>query len=270
MGLEKVERAKRYSYPKPALSKRYLVDLGWNIATSALGVGALLMHDIKINTEKAPKEGPVLFLTSHFSFLDVLAQMVADPYHNRTMYALKEELANAFILGEVLQSWGAIPVSRDGKDSAPLRRMVQVLADGRSLCIAAGGTRSRDGHLTPIDDVVAKFALDVTSKGVTTLIDQEKGTRAKILVPVYPIVEIGTFEAMPRGSIFPKRREIQVVVGDEIDFMPVLVSDLPKEQRILIAAGIIQKSLADLLPPQNRPLEGTPVLWTKADYIKSN
>lgn len=272
MGPKTVERAEKYGYPKPRLSGDYLVDLAWNTVTGVLGVGALVMHDIKVNTEKAPQHGPVIFLTSHFSLLDVVALLVADPYSNRTMYALEEAYTNVPILGGLIKSWGAVPVARDGNDVAALKTMMQALRDGRSLCIAAGGTRSRDGHLTPIDDIVAKWVLGVAEKGVMiTVVENGEKKHVRTPVPIYPLVERGTAEAFPPGSKFPRRGKIDVVIGDPLDFNSALrpnISEDPltEEQKVLIVAGIIRKSLADLLPHQNQPIDPR-VMWSKRDYM---
>src|SRR5260370_34986066 len=57
-----------------------------------------------------------------------------------------------------LREWGAIPVERQGRDSSSVRRMLGVLRDGGVMAIAAEGTRTRDGHLGPINPVRARIA----------------------------------------------------------------------------------------------------------------
>ena len=190
-----------------------------------------------------PARGPFLALTSHFSLLDPVALIVADPDHPHTSLVVRDSFVRVPIVGQVLRAWGAVTVARDGRDMAAVRGIWRVLRQGRGICIAAEGTRSRTGRLGPLHPVLVDLALRVAREGI----------------PVVPIVEAGTFEALPPGARFPRPKKIRVVSVGPVDLSPWLGEHLSRAQ-LSEAAAFIQCKLAELLPPEQRPAPSTPSL----------
>lgn len=199
-----------------------------------------------------PENGPAILLTTHFSFIDIPALELADPYYPPTGLIVKKELFNIPGLKQILKSWGAFPVDRSGKDLKAIRHIKRLLHEQkRTICIAAEGTRSRTGHLGPMDEVLLKLSLDLAKDGV----------------PVIPTAVIGSNEAMPPGWLISKPGKIKVVTGPALDLSRWNVGHkLPREE-LEAAAFFIRDSLAQLLPEKNRPLPNTPPIWVKQDYI---
>ena len=201
-------------------------------------------HRMEVNFSPAvPSRGPFLALTTHFSMLDVIALMVADPDHPRNVMVVKESLFGIPIVALCLRAWGAIPVARSGKDIAAIRSILAVLREGRGICIAAEGTRSRTGRLGSLSPVLVKLALMVAREDI----------------PVVPVAELGTFEAFPPGAWLPRPRKVTVVARGPMDLTPWRVGKIGP-QELSEAAFLIQDALASLLPEWQRPLPGTPAL----------
>ncbi len=205
--------------------------------------------DIQLDPD-TPKKGPALFLTNHDSNLTTIALMVADPYYPPTMVPIKRGLFRIPVMKQVLHAWGAEPVDRDGRDTKVMRKIRALLAAGRTVCIAAEGTRSKDGVLQPMDSSLVGLALIC----------------ARERYPVVPIVELGTYRALPKGSILPKPYTISVRGGKPIDLSPFASQKLTPEVK-MAAAQYLQGQLAVLLPPEQRPRPGTKPMWDREEYL---
>jgi len=178
--------------------------------------------------ENLPPFGPALILLNHASLLDVPVLMLLDPYPD-TATVVKSSMFRIPVIGWVLHQWGAIPVDRAGRDSSSIRSMLKVLREGHPLAVAAEGTRTRSGHLEAINPVLAKIA-------------------ASADVPLVPVGIVGSFRALPPGSVLPRPRKIVVRVGPAFRLEPGTDA--------VTAAARIQREIAALLPPEMQPVEG--------------
>jgi 1-acyl-sn-glycerol-3-phosphate acyltransferase len=171
--------------------------------------------------------------------------MIADPYYPVTSLVVKESMTKVPLVRQLLQTWGAVAVARDRRDISAIRRIFQVFRSGRGICIAAQGTRSRTGRLGPMNGVLMRIAIDAAAKGV----------------PVFPVVEIGTYEALPPGAWLPRPHPIRVVSGGCLDFSRWIGRKLSDDD-VTAVAQYVQSKLAELLPPERQPAPGTPpVTW---------
>ena len=145
---------------------------------SILRLYMLPYHHLElVGANHIPPRGPILVVLNHASLLDVPALMVLDPFPD-TSTVVKIEMFRVPIVGWFLQQWDAIPVEREGRDSASIRRMLGVLRAGGALAVAAEGTRTRSGRLEPINPVLARIAVSAH-------------------VPVLPVGIGGSFAALP-------------------------------------------------------------------------
>jgi 1-acyl-sn-glycerol-3-phosphate acyltransferase len=177
--------------------------------------------------ERLPAQGPALVLTNHVSVLDVIALAAANPYPLATT-VIKAEMFRLPLLGCILAAWDAIPVERDGQDTAALRALLVALRRGRVVGLAAEGRRSRRGRLEAVHPVLARVA-------------------ARAGVPVVPVGITGSWEALPPGAVLPRRRPVCIRVGEPLRFAAGTTGEE--------AARRIGCAIAALLPADRRPLD---------------
>jgi 1-acyl-sn-glycerol-3-phosphate acyltransferase len=187
-------------------------------------------HSLRLEgREHLPAHGPALVLLNHASLLDVPALMALDPYPDTATIA-KASLFRVPGVSWLLREWGAIPVERQGRDTAGVRALLGILRAGRVVAVAAEGRRTRSGHLEAINPVLAKIA-------------------ASADVLLVPAAISGSFRALPPGAVLPRRLPIVVRVGEPFR--------LPRGTDPAAAAARIQAEIAALLAPDQRPLAPT-------------
>ncbi len=107
--------------------------------------------------ENFPREGPVIIIANHISYLDPVAVGVATPRTVRFM--AKEELFHIPVLKWIIRGLHAFPVRRGHSDRAALKAALEVLHNGQVLGIFPEGTRAHDGRLLPFQHGAALLAL---------------------------------------------------------------------------------------------------------------
>jgi 1-acyl-sn-glycerol-3-phosphate acyltransferase len=147
-----------------------------------------------IGKEQIPQDGGVLVLSNHQSHLDPVLLGIASP---RQLHFLARETLFFWPLSWMIESLGAIPISRKGTALSGLRTSLKVLKDQQPLLLFPEGTRTRDGNLQPLQP---GFCL-IARRSQATLV---------------PVAVAGSFDALPRGSIAPRFRPIVVAFGTPI------------------------------------------------------
>ena len=184
-----------------------------------------LFHQYEVlGQEHLPPEPPVFVLTNHVSNLDVPAFVLADPYVGSSP-VVKESLMRVPIVKQVLQSWGAIPVARDGQDSTALREVLKTLKQGKLVALASEGTRNREGKLGDTNPVLARLAIQASSSGI----------------PLIPLAAVGTYECLPRGAVIPRPGKVRVLIGPRFDLS--YLKAWPRDEGVEEARRIIRERL---------------------------
>jgi 1-acyl-sn-glycerol-3-phosphate acyltransferase len=181
-----------------------------------------------LGQEHLPPNPPVLIITNHVSNLDVPAFALADKYPDSRLVA-KESLMRIPVVKQILESWGAIPVTRDGRDSSALRGVLSALKEGRLVAIAAEGTRNHQGWLGETNPVLARLAIQASAQGI----------------PVLPLAAVGTYECLPRGRWFPRPGKIKVLIGPAFDLS--YLKSRPKDEAVEEARKIIRERLIAMM-----------------------
>jgi 1-acyl-sn-glycerol-3-phosphate acyltransferase len=149
-----------------------------------------------IGGESIP-DGPVVFVSNHVSFVDIW--VLAGLLPGTVRFLAKRELLNVPIFGWAMRSAGHIPIDRKNRQAAvdACGEAGMKIRQGTSAIVFGEGTRSRTGQLLPL------------KKGAFVLAIQAG-------VPVVPVYLEGTFQVLPKGTVFLKRRPIQMRIGEAI------------------------------------------------------
>lgn len=158
--------------------------------------------------EHIPTTGGCLLVANHASNLDPPFIAVSVPRVCHTL--AKRELFQVPILGLAIRNLFAHPIDRGGVDRKALRECVDALRSGEILLLFPEGTRTSNGELQQAKAGAAMIALQAG-------------------VPVVPVYIEGTYEALPRGTSWPKFSKVRVYFGEP--FLPQeVVNDLSEKR----------------------------------------
>lgn len=174
-------------------------------------------------------EGPCLIISNHVSVLDPLAIIAAlpDEVLHRTYWGgwtgimFKNPLMR--LISRAVQ---VLPIDQSGRPLADVALGAAALARGYNLVWFPEGGRSRDGRLQPFQSGIGLLA-------------------AAYSIPIFPVWIQGTFEALPTGSLWPRRRPVTIFFGEPID--PARL-DIPERgaDRYRRTAALLQLQVASL------------------------
>ena len=158
--------------------------------------------------EKIPKSGPFIVVSNHSSHLDTGALMLLLGRHIPNLHPVA---ATDYFFRDRLWRWAsralidAVPFDRQGHTTESLGLAIALLRQDHSLIYFPEGGRSTTGEMQPFKSGIGLLAL-------------ESGA------PVIPANVSGTYEALPKGSSFPKHHPIRVRFGVPISMKPYLQS----------------------------------------------
>ncbi|HKH87276.1 MAG TPA: lysophospholipid acyltransferase family protein [Acidimicrobiales bacterium] len=161
----------------------------------AVGVSRLYLPGRVLGRDNLPREGAFILAPVHRSYVDWL--IVARVTTRRMRYIAKAEIWKSKIVGRMLEALGVFPVNRSGADREALERCGAVLVGGEPLVMFPEGTRRSGRDVVDLREGVAYLAL-------------------RAGVPVVPVGIGGSEQSMPRGSVVPRPRRVDVVVGKPI------------------------------------------------------
>jgi 1-acyl-sn-glycerol-3-phosphate acyltransferase len=128
-----------------------------------------------------------VYVSNHASFVDIWVLLACLP--PGAVFIAKRSLLHIPILGAALRATGQIPLDRASAAAAALAydAAARDVRGGRSVIVFAEGTRSRTGRLQPFKK--GAFVLAIAAG-----------------VPLVPAYLEGTYAAMPRGTLWIRRR----------------------------------------------------------------
>ncbi|MEM7248099.1 MAG: lysophospholipid acyltransferase family protein [Acidobacteriota bacterium] len=143
-------------------------------------------------------EGPVLFLASHESNLDIpiLFSLVPDT----TRFLAKRELFRIPVFGLAIGLLGFVPVERGGRRQAATRALSQASEHqrrGRSLLVFPEGTRNPEPGLLPFKKGAFRLACETRQ-------------------PVVPVACLGGGRLLPPGQAGMRPGRVDLVVGQPL------------------------------------------------------
>lgn len=170
--------------------------------------------------ENLPEEGPVILASNHLTNFDVLLmQMVIS---RPLFFMAKSELHRNPIMDVLLRKLGTFPVKRGERDQWALQHAQKVLGHDQVFAIFPEGTRSKGRGLKAGKSGAARIAIMTGS----------------------PIMPVGINGSQHVLKHFPKRTQVQIVIGKPI---------YPKsEESTLGLTDRLMFTIAELLPPELR------------------
>ena len=199
---------RRFQFQRRAPGRPAIATLWWDICQSMTEVFLRLAFGLRVTgRDRIPREGPLLYLSNHQSFVDpaINGALINDrpfrPFARETLFKGP--------FGWLIHSLGALPVSGGGADKAVMRAAISELQAGRCVLIYPEGTRTPDG-------TVKSF-----KSGVAILLKRADSI-------VIPIGIDGAFDVWPRSRSWPRwRRAIECEAGDPITSAELLADGVP-------------------------------------------
>lgn len=162
--------------------------------------------------EKVPVDTPVIFMSNHQGYFDILALFLALP--QRFSWIAKEELFKIPVFGHSMARAGYVPLNRKGDGRRALKSMeaaAAIIRNGQSVAIFPEGSRTFDGELLPF------------KKGGFLL-------AGKAGVPIVPVTINGSMRVNPKTRLELHPGIIRVRIADPI---PTEGVDLHGRNRLL-------------------------------------
>ena len=170
-----------------------------------------------------PKEGGVLLVSNHVSFLD---PVIIGSAANREIHFMAR--SNAFdipALGKLISIYNAYPVNRGAPDLGALRKTISLLKAGNVVLMFPEGTRSVDGTLGKARDGACFIA-------------------HRAGVPTIPVYHSGAERMLPRNSKRLRRAKLTVAFGEPLE-LSAPESETKREMYQLMGNQMME-AIADL------------------------
>ena len=176
------------------------VDALWPFGRYTFGwLGALTARVRYYGSDRIPKHGGVVLAFNHFSWIDIPCFGVACP--RNTYFVAKVEAHRVPGLGQFIRAFGAISVRRGESDRDAVRRMREVVREGKVLGLFVEGTRQRSGWPGDVQPGAAMVALQEDVPVVCGAIHGTQDYRLGNFAPATVAWgEPMRFEGLPRGA----------------------------------------------------------------------
>ncbi len=199
-----------FQFSRRSPGRNMFLILWWDLSMFTCMVLMKIFYRISVTGRRnIPTTGPVLFISTHQTFLDPSINSICTRYRPFRPIA-RFSLFRFKPFAWLISSYGAISIQQGSGQSAPLRIALEQLERGQCVLIYAEGTRTRDGSVQPLQ------------KGAALIIKRSK-------VPIVPIAIEGAYDIWPPSRKLPRLSgRINVVVGEPI--MPERIEHLRGEE----------------------------------------
>lgn len=142
--------------------------------------------------EPLPREGGLIVLSSHQTFLDPLLLGLATD--RRLSSLARSSLYRFKPFGAVITALDAVPIDREASALKAMKVVIARLKRGAAVTIFPEGSRTRDGQLGEFKSGFALIA-------------------KRAAVPIVPVAIVGAFECWPRTRPLPRPGRIRLEFG---------------------------------------------------------
>jgi 1-acyl-sn-glycerol-3-phosphate acyltransferase len=151
-----------------------------------------------VGSENIPEQGAIILCSNHISNNDPL--LLGAFIKRRLNCMAKAELFRIPLLGMIIRSLGAFPVNRDDPGMDSFRKGMEVLKNGKVLCIFAQGRRFREIDAKDAKAGVALFAMKSGAEVYPIKITPRYRLFRKLYIKVGPAVDISAYRGMKARS----------------------------------------------------------------------
>lgn len=210
-------KSEKKTIPEP-LAVPMKQALGWAQRTL---YGAGLRTKV-IGRNNIPQNRQLIVVSNHCSHLDMgLVKYALGKYgHKLVALAAKDYFfeGNPWMVAYFEQLTNLKPIDRKRGYSASLKQAKEIVNQGNVVLLFPEGTRRQDGALSEFKPLMGQLAIETN-------------------VDILPMHLEGTFDAMPKGAVVPKKRDLKVRIGAPIclkDVIPHLEEySVPQQARIV-------------------------------------
>lgn len=174
-----------------------------------------------------PRQGPVLLIANHQSFLDPILIGLASP--RQLVFLARKTLFKHPLAARFISSLNAVPVDQEGIAKEGLKTVLAQLQAGNAVVVYPEGERTMDGAIHPL------------KPGIQLLIKKAKPL-------IVPIGIAGAFEAMPRWRLYPTLSPLFLPPGNSTIAVSVgkpiraeRYDDMPREQVLTDLFEVLQQ-----------------------------
>jgi 1-acyl-sn-glycerol-3-phosphate acyltransferase len=191
------------------------------------GVRVLRAAGVTVRTvgmEHIATDHPIVYVSNHQSLIDILALAATIP--GKMRFVAKKELSKVPVFGAALKAAGQIYIDRHNRAKAfeAYEEAAAAVQAGMNAVVFAEGTRSRTGQLLPFKK--GPFVFAIASQ-----------------VPIIPIYCAGTFDVLPKASVWVRPGPITIYYGEQIPTGGLTYDD--RAQLMQTVRTIIERFEAD-------------------------
>jgi 1-acyl-sn-glycerol-3-phosphate acyltransferase len=180
----------------------------------------LLCRGRVFSRRNVPREGGVLLVCNHQSFLDPIVAALALP--RECHFMARSTLFRNPWFGKLIESLNAFPIKRGTADFGAVKETLRRLKRGALVTAFPEGTRTEDGSVAPMHSGVVMLA-------------------RKADVPLVPALVLGAYEVWPRHAALPHPAPIIVAYGRPL--WPAQMQDRSDEDCI----GILRDRIIEMM-----------------------
>ena len=172
-----------------------------------------LFYKLEVVGKDQIPDGPAIIAPNHVSFLDPV--IIGSTSPKEIHFLANARLFKHRLFGWYIAQLNSHPVQTASNDTQAVKKILQLLGEGKRVMIFPEGTRSADGKLQPLKLGCAMLSIHSRS-------------------PIIPTWIEGTYEIWPKNQKLPHPRgKIKITYGSPIDPDQIQASS-KKEAQILL------------------------------------